>query len=128
MKLLLDTNAVLAVPGDGGTIRARVESMLNDETNEKLVSVASFWEMAIKVALGKLHMAQPPEVVMGQFEQQGIATILPIRSEHLHRPRELPHHHRDPFDRLIVAQALSEGCSVISRDGRLEDYGVKLVW
>ena len=121
MRLLLDTNAILAVLGDANPLRASVEALLNEPSNGKIVSVASFWEMTIKVALGKLHMARFPETVWRDFEQQEIAAILPIHADHMKRLSVLPKtHHRDPFDRLIVAQAFSEGCTLVSGDSQLD--------
>ncbi len=128
MRLLLDTNAILAVLGDARPLRANIELLLNDPGNEKVVSVVSFWEMTIKTSLGKLHTAQPPETVWRNFEQRFIATILPIHADHLRRLSVLPHHHRDPFDRLIVAQTFQEGCTLISSDGRLDAYGIERLW
>ncbi len=124
MKFLLDTNAILAVLGDANTPHANVEFLLNDPGNTKIISVVSFWEMTIKTSLGKLRMAQPPEAAWMEFERQAVATILPIRANHLRRLSALPHYHRDPFDRMIVAQAIHEGCTLISSDGRLDEYGV----
>lgn len=128
MKLLLDTNAILAVLGDAVTLHGKIERLLNDPENEKLVSVVSFWEMTIKVSLGKLQMQQPPDAVMEEFDQQKIATILPIQAGHLEKLRALPSHHWDPFDRLLVAQVLSEGCAIISSDRKLDAYGVERLW
>ena len=128
MRLLLDTNALLAILGDAEPLREEVEFLLNDPGNEKIVSVASFWEMTIKVSLGKLDMAQPPAMVWENFERQAIATVLPVRAGHLRELSDLPLHHRDPFDRLIIAQAFCEGCTLISSDVRLDAYNVARLW
>ncbi len=128
MRLLLDTNAILAVLRDAVPMSASTEALLSLPASEKLVSIVSFWEMSIKAALGKLRMARPPELILEEFEERQIATILPIRASHLRELRALPHHHRDPFDRLIVAQALGEDCTLVSSDAQLDAYGVTRLW
>ena len=128
MRLLLDTNAILAILGDVAPLHARVESQLNDSGNEKLVSVVSFWEATIKISKGQLRMAQTPDAVLENFARRGLATILPVQARHLAALRTLPPHHKDPFDRMIVAQALSEDCAVVSSDDRLDAYGISRLW
>lgn len=128
MRLLLDTNALLAVLRDVAPLPIAAEWALNDPANEKVVSVVNFWELTIKVSLRKLIMREPPEAVLEKFEQRRIATILSIRADHLRVLRTLPLHHRDPFDRLLVAQALAEDCTLVSSDVALDAYGVPRLW
>lgn len=128
MTLLLDTNALLWVVEDAGRLSAAAENALNDPANEKVISVVSFWEITIKTALGKLTLVEPADELMERFERDGIATILPISAAHLRRLRELPALHRDPFDRMIVAQALAEGVPIISSDAQLDAYGIMRIW
>lgn len=94
--------------------------------NEKFVSVASVWEMAIKLSLGRLAVAQPFDVVMrAQLEQNGF-TLLPIALPHLATVSTLPFHHRDPFDRLLIAQAKVEQLQVVTTDPAFDAYGARL--
>jgi len=94
---------------------------LHDPANEKIVGAATFWEMAIKYALGKLQMPEPPDEAMVRVERERIATVLPIRAPHLRVLRTLPRlrEHKDPFDRMLASQALSEGLTPVSNDEAL---------
>jgi PIN domain nuclease of toxin-antitoxin system len=129
VKLLLDTHVLLWSVLDPTKMSPRGRQLLDDEANESLVGVASLWEIAIKVSLGKIV------VHGGSFEntiQAGLAdtaaTVLPIELDHLARLVTLPHHHRDPFDRLLVAQTLAEGAILLSADAGLDAYGVTRAW
>lgn len=88
------------------------------------VSIASAWETAIKISLGKLRF----EIPFAFGIQVSGFKDLPVTLEHAERVATLPHHHRDPFDRMLIAQAQIEGLSIATRDDRLEPYGVDLVW
>jgi PIN domain nuclease of toxin-antitoxin system len=124
VKLLLDTHAALWwLSGDErfGDGAART---LGDETNQVLLSAAVVWEVAIKRSLGKLDApADLVPVLLGAGVQ-----ALPVSLEHAAAVEDLPWHHRDPFDRLLVAQAAIEGATLVSRDEALRPYGVALVW
>jgi PIN domain nuclease of toxin-antitoxin system len=90
--------------------------------------VAGAWEMAIEVSLGKLNRAVPFEqLVPGQLAANGIE-LLPLRADHLRGILDLPFHHRDPFDRMLVAQARAEGAVLVSADAALDPYGVRRLW
>jgi PIN domain nuclease of toxin-antitoxin system len=130
VRLLLDTHTLLWSFNDAPRLSAAAASALHHPANEKIASAATFWEMAIKYALGKLQMPEPPEEAMLRVERERIATILPIRPEHLRALRTLPrlHEHKDPFDRMLVAQALSEDCTLVSSDPALDAYGVRRLW
>jgi PIN domain nuclease of toxin-antitoxin system len=96
--------------------------------NEKFVSIASFWEMAIKLSLGRLAVAQPFDVMMrAQLEQNGFA-LLPVTLPHLATVSTLPFHHRDPFDRLLIAQAKVEQLHVVTADPAFDAYAVGRLW
>lgn len=121
--MLLDTHALLwFLSGDRRRInedlRARIEA---DATT---VSVASVWEIAIKVGLGKL---EAPSNLPDRVKQLGF-DLLPVSVAHAWRVRDLPRHHRDPFDRLLVAQAQVERLPIFSADPTLSAYDVKVVW
>lgn len=101
---------------------------MDDEENLLFVSAASLWEMAIKVSIGKLNLGQPfGELFPEQLESNSIE-ILNITVDHLKAVCSLPFHHRDPFDRLIVAQAQVEQSAIIGTDAIFDSYGVKREW
>ncbi len=87
-----------------------------------------FWEMAIKVGLEKLSLGMAPDLLMDLLVARGDIETLNIKSCHLRRLGTLPHHHRDPFDRLMIAQALEEDWEVISSDSQWDAYGIKRIW
>jgi PIN domain nuclease of toxin-antitoxin system len=99
-----------------------------DPANEKWVSPASYWEIAIKISTGKYVLAQPYEDFWRNAIDANGFQILPILPRHTALLTTMPYHHRDPFDRLIVAQALAEGMSVVSADPNIDAYGVARVW
>jgi len=106
----------------------RNESAPGHPGNLKYISVASGWEMAIKTALGKLRLPLPfQELFPGSLETLGLL-ILPIRPHHLHRLIDMPRHHGDLFDRLLVAQALSEDFTIVGCDAAFDAYGVRRLW
>src|SRR3954454_888915 len=123
-RLLLDTHVVLWAVGKVAALSPTARTLLGDPENESLVSIASLWEIAIKRSLGKLNVADelPSKIDASGFDWLGITR------EHAWAVRSLPHHHRDPFDRLLVAQALTERLPLISNDARLDAYGIERVW
>lgn len=128
MRLLLDTHAFLwFVLGDSrlnSIARQRIES----PENERLLSIASLWEISIKVSLGRLEITSPlPEFVFRHVKGNAIQ-LLPIEVSHLDLVSRLPFIHRDPFDRLIAVQSLKEGVPLLSRDSVFDDYGVSRLW
>jgi PIN domain nuclease of toxin-antitoxin system len=128
MRLLLDTHAFLwFVLGDPRLVQTALDRIL-DPAQTKLVSPASYWEIAIKISLGKYILNEPYEA----FMQRGIFgngfNILPIEPEYTAVLTTLPFHHRDPVDRLVVAQALVEQVPVLSADAALDAYGVTRLW
>lgn len=128
MKLLLDTHTLLwmfAAPDRLGEQAA--EAVVNVE-NALSVSAGSLWEIAIKIGIGKLELGQDWSRRLDRRMSQGNITVLPIGIRHCARVSKLPHHHRDPFDRLIIAQSLAEKLPVVSRDEHFDRYGVKRLW
>lgn len=124
MKLLLDTHAALWFVSGDQRLSEAAKSHLTDGTNVVLLSAAVVWEVAIKGSLGKVTV--PEEYV--QLLIDAGAQPLPITLEHAAAVRALPAHHRDPFDRMLVAQAGIEGGALISRDDQLRAYGVPMIW
>lgn len=128
MKLLLDTHALIWFAENDAKLSAGARKALSDEAGQLFCSVASIWEMAIKVSLGKLKLgARLDSTFHRRLEDNGF-TVLPIEYAHATQVLNLPWHHRDPFDRLLAAQALVEELSIVSHDKQLEAYGIKRIW
>jgi PIN domain nuclease of toxin-antitoxin system len=123
-RLLVDTHALLWWLTDDPALSPEAREALGDPANEPLVSAATVWEIAIKRALGKLTA---PDDLPDRIADEGFVW-LPITAVHAWAVRDLPAHHRDPFDRLLAAQALIERLPVITTDGRFADYGVEIRW
>lgn len=127
MKLLLDTHVLIWSATDPGRLASTARKEIEDGSNDLFVSVVSGWEIAIKQSLGKLELPKPaeewlPEVLLRTgFEavEPGLAAALRVRA--------LPWHHRDPFDRLLIAHALAEGYTVVSHDRVFREYNVPLL-
>ena len=128
MRLLLDTHAFLWWVGASRDLSRRARSAIGSGRNECFVSIASGWEIAIKVSLGNLKI----EGALDRFLPEQLAANgfkpLPIDLKHCARVAALPFHHRDPFDRLLVAQALEEELAIVTVDPVFTRYGVKRVW
>lgn len=128
MRLLLDTHAFLWFLAGDRRLPPSARRRIGDAANEKLLSIASVWEMAIKVSLGKLTLQDPLRVVVDRGASDNGIVILGLSTRHAVRVAELPWHHRDPFDRLLAAQALEEALTVVARDATFDMYGVRRVW
>lgn len=128
MTILLDTHAFLWFVGADARLSRKAVSTMKDEANAIVMSVASVWEMAIKAGLGKLRLPQAVETfVPEQMQLNGIGQLA-IEVRHAARVQGLPPHHADPFDRLLVAQALTEGLPILSADPAFDAYGVQRIW
>lgn len=127
MKLLLDTHAFLWFVDDSPALSARGKSFLEAE-NELFLSIGSLWEIAIKLRLGKLSVAMPTESLMTEQLAANDIEILPISVPHLIQISTLPLHHRDPFDRLIIAQSIVERMPVVSADPAFDEYPIERFW
>jgi PIN domain nuclease of toxin-antitoxin system len=128
VKLLLDTHALLWFLGGSGRLSTTARVAIEDMANERLFSVAGAWEIAIKASLGKLDLTVPfQRLVPGELHANAIE-LLPILPAHLVGVLGLPFHHRDPFDRMYVAQAVAEGATLVSADPALDAYGVRRLW
>lgn len=128
MRLLLDTHALIWFLEDDARLGRQARAAICDGANESLVSDATAWEAGIKHSLGKLRLPAPfEELFPGRIIAEGFR-VLPIRHLHLHELVRLPLHHRDPFDRLLIAQARMEGLTLVSCDPHFPAYGVPLLW
>ena len=126
MSVLLDTQAFLWWVSDDDRLTRPARKTI--ASARCFLSSASCWEMAIKASLGKLDVPRPlSRFLQEQLEVNGFA-LLPISLEHVSAVADLPFHHRDPFDRLIVAQAIEEEFAVVSSDSIFKTYGVKRIW
>lgn len=128
MRLLLDTHTFLWWVADDPQLSAQARRLIADSRNEVLVSAASAWEIAVKAALGRLSLPRRPErFVPRQLEVNGFQA-LPIRVEHALRVYGLPDHHRDPFDRLLIAQAIEDRLTIVTADSQFGKYPVRVAW
>ncbi len=128
MKLLLDTHTFIWWDSEPEKLSTRVLKLCQDQANIVLFSVVSAWEMQIKLQLGKLKLSLPlSEVIESQRKTNNIQ-VLPIVLTHVLALQNLPTHHNDPFDRLLIAQANVEGAVLLSSDSTFARYSVKSVW
>ena len=128
MRILLDTHAFLWFLDDAPELSPRAKEIFINANNILYLSTASIWEMAIKASLGKLTVVRPlSEWLPKQLQINNIATLEP-RTEHVLAVESLPFHHRDPFDRLLIAQAKIENISLLSADKKMDAYSVRRIW
>jgi PIN domain nuclease of toxin-antitoxin system len=127
MKILLDTHALIWWFGNEAKLSRRASSMIANQNNTVLVSAAIAWELAIKVNLGKFDALSLTSELPRYTEEEGFEA-LPISLEQAIRAGLLPLHHRDPFDRLLVAQAQALNAPILSADTVLDQYDVKRIW
>lgn len=128
MRALLDTHALLWLADDPGRLPGRVVEICENDGNELFVSIATFWELAIKMSLGKIELTDDGLERLAAWCEDNSITMLPIALAHCTRVRALEFVHRDPFDRLLIAQALTEELALISVDGHFAAYGVSAIW
>jgi PIN domain nuclease of toxin-antitoxin system len=127
VTLLVDTHAFLWFMTGDGRLSATARRAMENASAAWCLSAASVWEMAIKSSLGRLTLpAAVAEYVAGKV-RAGLV-VLPVEWSHAAAVEILPHHHGDPFDRLIIAQAQAEGLSLVTRDAVFRDYGVRVIW
>jgi PIN domain nuclease of toxin-antitoxin system len=124
VRLLLDSNTFLWWRAGSEKLTERAERMIGDTDNDTAVSVVTLWEIAIKRGIGKLRFLEDFEAVL---TEEGF-DLLPIGYAHLRTLETLPMHHRDPFDRLLTAQALAEGIPIATGDRVFAAYGVQVIW
>ncbi|MDQ3013451.1 MAG: type II toxin-antitoxin system VapC family toxin [Acidobacteriota bacterium] len=128
MKLLLDTHAFIWFVYDSPKLPRKTKELLEDEQTELLLSTASVWEMAIKASMGKLTLiSRAADLAANQLQKDAI-DILPITLPHIDLVESLPFHHKDPFDRLLIAQTAFEHIDIVSIDTMVDRYGIRRVW
>jgi PIN domain nuclease of toxin-antitoxin system len=128
MKLLLDTHTLLWFIAGSASLSAYARSLIEDAANEEFVSIVSIWETAIKVSIGKMSLSAPFDVLFPHQLQINGFELLPVEVEHTSIVTTLPFHHRDPFDRLLIAQAIAERLTLVSVDDVLDNYGITRLW
>ena len=116
MRLLLDTHTFIWYVTDNPRLSPHVKLLIEDENNEKLVSIASIWEMAIKDSIGRLNFSLPFIEFVGQQLTVSNIRLLEINLQHIEVVASVPLHHRDPFDRLIIAQSMAQQIPILSVD------------
>ncbi len=128
MRLLLDTHTFLWFIDGNPKLSSRARQLIEEVANERVLSTASLWEMAIKVSLSKLTVPLPFTTLVAEHVYGNAIVLVFIAPEHLDVLRTLPFHHKDPFDRLLIAQGLSENIPILSRDDVFDDYGIQRFW
>ena len=128
MTALLDTQAFLWFVLDDPQLSATAKRFIEDSSNQLYLSPASYWEIAIKISIGKYSLPVPYQSFMETQLSSNAIAILPIEPRHTHLLTNMPFHHRDPFDRLLIAQALADELVIISSDALFDLYGVNRCW
>lgn len=128
MKILLDTHSFLWFIGGSSHLSSTARQLIEETTNQPFLSIASLWEMAIKLSLGKLSLGQPFASLIPQQMLVNGVELLNMSVDHVAAVVDLPFHHRDPFDRLLVAQAMVEQLPIVSADLTFDAYAVKRLW
>ena len=123
MKLLVDSNAFIWAYVEPTELSPAARRAISDPANDRLISIAALWEIAIKSSTGKLSMPADPSQAIADLA----LTVLPIALPHVQRVAGLPFHHRDPFDRMMIAQAMEEGLTIVTRDRNFAAYGVPVL-
>jgi len=127
MNLLIDTHAVIWFITKDSRLPDTTLRLIESPDNNCFVSIASLWEMAIKFSLGRLNLNAELDKVFNIISETGFE-LLPITTTQILLNAELPFHHSDPFDRILIAQAIAENLKIVSKDGQFQNYPINLVW
>ncbi|HEY9798881.1 MAG TPA: type II toxin-antitoxin system VapC family toxin [Leptolyngbyaceae cyanobacterium] len=128
MKLLLDTHVLVWWSSSSERLSTKVYNLITDPSNTLMFSIASVWEIQIKYQLGKLNLSsQLPNLIESQ-QRINKLQILPIELAHIYALDGLPNHHRDPFDRIVIAQAIVENIPLLSADTVFDAYSIQKIW
>ena len=128
MKLLFDTHTFIWWDSDPSQLSHQVLELCHNPENTLILSIATVWEMQIKSQLGKLNLALPLDEYVRTQQQANGFYILPIHLEHVFKLNELPLHHKDPFDRLLIAQSAIEDAVLLSKDRIFAAYPINVLW
>lgn len=127
MDILLDTHVFIWFSQDFSELSEKAKYIIRDPENPCYVSIVTFWEMAIKISLDRLEVKYPLTEVLDICSDNGIK-LLPLKFAHVLRIRNLPLHHKDPFDRMLIAQCQVENISLITKDETLRKYDIDIIW
>ena len=127
-RVLLDAHTLIWAISNPERLSPLAARIITDPPTQCLVSVATLWELAIKQSIGKLQLAQPVISLFESSKDQLNASMLPITAAHISTVATLPFHHKDPFDRMIVAQSMVESVPLVSADSALDMYGLDRLW
>jgi PIN domain nuclease of toxin-antitoxin system len=128
VKLLLDACTFLWIVADDPLLSPTARTMFRDPANEAFLSVVSAWEIAVKTALGNIALPEPADSYVPNFRKRELIEPLPLTEEMVLQVVRLPAIHRDPFDRLLICQAIAEGMTILTPDQRIRQYPVRTVW
>jgi PIN domain nuclease of toxin-antitoxin system len=128
MNYLLDTHAFIWLSNEPDTLSKQAKEIIENKENKLLLSMASLWEMQIKTQLGKLELKPDMKHFVERELMQNEITILGIELSHIWEMNSLPFHHKDPFDRAIIAQARVEMLTILGKDEKIQMYDVKMAW
>ena len=128
MRLLLDTHTFLWFIDGDTSLSPYTRQLIEDRTNERLLSIASLWEMAIKASLGRLSLTLSFTDLVAEHMHGNAIELFEILPHHLDVLTTLPFHHKDPFDRMIIAQSQAENIPILSRDSAFDDYAIRRLW
>ena len=128
MKILIDTQSLIWYVDQDHLLSRPAHAAITDPQNDLLLSAATIWEIAIKVSIGKLTLSLPFKPWINKAISDLGLFVLPITIDYADAQSSLPHHHGDPFDRLLAAQALVEGISIVSKDVSFDLYSVMRIW
>jgi PIN domain nuclease of toxin-antitoxin system len=128
MKLLLDTHVFIWWSGEPNKLSEKVLNACENRANRLILSIVSIWEMQIKMQLGKLKLKRSLKELVKNQQDVNSLLILPVSPNHIFMLDNLPMHHSDPFDRLLISQAIEEKLLLVSKDEKFSDYAVKLFW
>jgi PIN domain nuclease of toxin-antitoxin system len=128
MRLLLDAHTFLWFVWDDVQLGSNARSLIVDASNQKFISAATYWEIAIKVSIGKLDLGEPYRGFMHREINRNNFDTLPVNVDHAAVVSSLPFHHRDPFDRLLIAQAIVEQMPIVNGDHTFDAYPIDRLW
>jgi len=128
VKILLDTVTLLWIAGDDPRLSDRAQRAFVEPSNEVFLSAVSAWEIAVKYSLGRLTLPAPPERILPELRSRYGIAALPLSEEATYHLERLPKHHRDPFDRMLICQAVAHGLTLLTPDPQIQLYPVATVW
>ncbi|MFN9173231.1 MAG: type II toxin-antitoxin system VapC family toxin [Synechocystis sp.] len=128
MKILIDTHVFIWWTGDVKKLSSRVYDLLVDPNTDVMLSIVSIWEMQIKFSLGKLQLKISLSQLVDDEVKANRIELLPLSLSHIYALHSLPLHHRDPFDRMLIAQSMNTDLQIVSVDEKFDFYGVSRIW